>query len=126
MCRIDSYIEIVLVDILKLHRDGVLAGLFIVHIASSMGGKIGVAVLKVRDLIFSVVLLLARWNWILQDSRDDRYPSYSPTESWTKRRPSSGRSDGRRAVVRSKGWRNITRYHGSANPAIVMLRSQKL
>ena len=39
------------------------------------------------------------------------HPSYRPTASWTKSSTSSGSKVGRRAVVRSKGWRNI-QYHG--------------
>ena len=47
----------------------------------------------------------------LSNKRGKAHPSYRPTASWTKSNASSGSKVGRRAVVRSRGWRNI-QYHG--------------
>ena len=43
----ELYIKFILVDVLQLHRNGILAWLFIVHIAGAVGSQICVAVLKV-------------------------------------------------------------------------------
>ena len=53
------------------------------------------------------------------------HPSYKPTSSWTKSSASSGSKVGRRAVVRSRGWRNI-QYHGFNKSAAFYLSPRSL
>lgn len=46
------------------------------------------------------------------------YPSYNPTASCTNNNVSSGKSDGRKAVVRSSWCRNIQAIHEGATVAM--------
>ena len=67
-------------------------------------------VLVVGDLVFAIAQTnRSRQSLLLSigTATATTYPSYNPTASWTKSRVSSGNSEGRRAVVRSRALRNI-------------------
>ena len=106
---LSAYVELVSVNALQFDRYRILAGLQIVDIACSMRGQVRMPILLAGYLILPIQA------FELERSPSSYagvpHPSYRPTASCTKSRASSGSKIGRRAVVRSRGWRNI-QYHG--------------
>lgn len=48
------YIEFISINVLQLHCNGALPRLQVVHIAGTMSGQVGVAILKSRDLVLPI------------------------------------------------------------------------
>ena len=101
-----AYLIVRFVNLLQLNPDRVFPRLVHGDEADSVGGKVRMTILIIGDLIFATVQSACD---ALQSSKkeDKTYPSYNPTASWTKSRVSSGNSEGRKAVVRSRALRNI-------------------
>lgn len=105
----EAYVELVLLDRFQVQRDGVFSRRLLINVADTVRCQIDLAVLLVGKLELAVLrIALAGRGALSQLQAATRpYPSYKPTLSCTKRRSSSGRYDGRSAVVRSMLFRNI-------------------
>lgn len=91
-----------------------------VDVTHTVRGQVGLAVLVLWNLELAAgeasVASGMQGNWCAT------YPSYNPTASCTNNSVSSGKSDGRKAVVRSSWCRNIQAIHGGGATAIVAWR----
>jgi hypothetical protein len=119
----------------------VLPRLSFVHVAYPMRRQIDLAILMVGELEFSGDnKTSAPWEWLARrvttaelgrdwdgtgsglgrdwDDWDSTHPSYSPTLSCTKSRSSSGRYEGRKAVVKSMCFKNIRHSWAQAVPML--------
>ena len=109
--RGEADIELKALDVLEVEGDRVLPGLGLVDVAYPMRCQVDLAILVVGELEFPWehdVLAWADKSWdLLRAPTSTTHPSYNPTLSWTKSRSSSGRYEGRRAVVKSMCFRNI-------------------
>ena len=101
---VSSDIEFTLFDILQLYRNRVDSRLCIVNVTGAMSCQICRPVLRLRNFIFPIQSHLA---FVLRSSRPTTNPWYKPTLSCTKSKFSSEDRDGRSAVVRSNGCKNI-------------------
>lgn len=123
-----TYIEFATLDVFEIQGHRVLSRLGLVHVAHAVRSQVDLAILLVRQLVFagdaragvSVEPQICRPP---QRSKAITHPSYNPTLSWTKRRSSSGRYDGRRAVVRSICFRNI-RHSRESRPSFLRVKNE--
>jgi hypothetical protein len=103
------YLILCTVNILQIDSDGVLSGIFSSNVTDTMRGQICMSILVVGNFVFP------RIQKNISNAHDRccsrghivAYPSYKPTASWTNSSVSSESKDGRRAVVKSKGLKNI-------------------
>lgn len=94
-----------------------------IYVTHAVGGQVGLAVLVLWDLEFAMqqasVASSTQGKASQSKARHGHatYPSYNPTASCTNKSVSSGKSDGRKAVVRSSWCRNIQaiRWGGMTN-----------
>jgi hypothetical protein len=108
-CFSQTYIELRLLHILQEDGHRVLARLSMIYITHAVGGQVGLAVLVLWDLEFAMrqASVASSTQSTLSRLGTQTYPSYNPTASCTNKSVSSGKSDGRKAVVRSSWCRNI-------------------
>lgn len=97
------------IHLLQLYSYRVLARNIVIDVTGTVRGEICEAILVVGDLVFPKG---ARQRQIAGTISNIRYPSYKPTEFWTKRRVSSGSSCGRFAGVRSIFVNISSKYEG--------------
>ena len=106
-----SYVVFRALDVPEEDGYRVLARLVVVDVAGAVRGEIGLAILVLGDLELAACGQSCRGG--AGGNQSGAYPSYRPTASCTKSSVSSGRSDGRSAVVRSSWCRNIQAMQGS-------------
>ena len=123
-----AYIELIALHIPQVQRHRLLPSILLVDIADAVGCQVDLPILLVGELELPIRRLRVSHSVVICNSAmppcqqpwgaraHDTDPSYSPTLSWTKRRSSSGRYEGRSAVVKSICFRNIRHKLGKAVP----------
>ena len=98
------------IHLFQLYSYRVLARNIVIDVTGTMRGEICETILVVGNFVFPKGA--RRQRQIAGTISDVRYPSYKPTEFWTKRRVSSGSSCGRFAGVRSIFVNISSKYEG--------------
>lgn len=101
-----THVEFISLNRLQIQGNRVLPGRLLINVADAVRRQINLAILLLGEFELPGAQIISVCGDIPASSRKT-YPSYKPTLSCTNKRTSSGRYDGRSAVVRSMLFRNI-------------------